>query len=510
MIEAFRQGSINPAVETDVCIIGGGAAGITIALALIGSGLRCCVLESGGMQPDAVVQSLGDVEQDHTDWVYTCHTRALGGATNHWGGWCTPLDAEDFEVRPWVDGSGWPIRKEDIDGYYKTAQEICGLGPYGYTARDLADESRDYAPFNTGKIITNFYQFSSPPKRFGQDNESVLREAEDLRVLLGATVTHLDANSDASAVTAANVRTLDGVSGKVRARHFVVACGAIQNARLLLLSNEREQGGLGNGNDLVGRHFMQHPHVPCANLLAADVDMLEHLFSRFEREDYAVCASLGPSAGQQRQQQILNCTATLGKTPDPVSGYGALREVWRDLKFDRWPDELGEKVWRVVSDLDSLADGPKLMTLYMRSEQSPNPHSRVMLGKTRDRLGLPRARVEWKLTGLDKRTVYVAARLIGEEFARLKFARTRLPDWLTDKQADWPSDFWGGCHHMGATRMSDSPGTGVVDPDCRLHGVSNVYLAGSSVFPTVGHANPTLTIVALSLRLADHLKTLYA
>ena len=163
----------------------------------------------------------------------------------------------------------------------------------------------------------------------------------------------------------------------------------------------------------------------------------------------------------------------------------------------------------MISDLDSLPEAPKLITLYMRSEQSPNPESRVVLGTTRDRLGLPRARVEWRLTGLDKRTVYMGARLIGEQLAELGVARMKLPDWLSDNSSAWPPELWGGCHLMGTTRMSASSDTGVVDPDCRLHTVENLYVAGSSVFPTSGYANPTLTIVAMSLRLADHLRSLY-
>jgi choline dehydrogenase-like flavoprotein len=508
MIEDFRQRDGTADIVTDICIIGAGAAGITLALSLADSDLSCCMVESGGMNFDSGIQSLGEVEQTHTDDGYVCHLRYFGGATNHWGGWCAPLNTLDFEPRPWVPDSGWPIRKEELDPYYRAAQAICGLGPFAYDTDDLPDDSRDYRLFNDGKLTTRLYQFSSPPKRFGTAYEATLRNAANIRVLLHANITHLETNRDASAVKAARIRTPGGTSGRIVAKRFVIACGGIQNARLLLLSNETEKRGLGNSNDLVGRHFMQHPHAPCASLVTADREAVTHLFDSFRNDGFTFRASLGPSAAQQREHNILNSSATLDRSPDPVSGYGALRHIWHDMKRGEWPDELGKKLWSVISDLDSLTTAPQLMTLYMRSEQSPNPDSRVMLGKSHDQLGLLKARVDWRLTDLDKRTVYTASRLIGEELARLNVGRVKLPDWLTARDANWSQELWGGCHLMGTTRMSDSPGTGVVDADCRMHTVGNVFIAGSSVFPTSGYANPTLTIVALSLRLADHLKTL--
>ncbi len=508
MIEDFRHSDNTEDIVTDVCIIGAGAAGITLALSLVDSSLQCCVLESGGMDFDADIQALGDVEQSYSDNGYECHLRHFGGATNHWGGWCAPLNQVDFDTRSWVPHSGWPIDRNELKPYYAAAQTICGLDSYGYAINNISDDNRDFRTFNNEKITTRFYQFSVPPKRFGLAYGSILEKAGNVRIFLNANVTHLEANKDATAVKTARVRTLDGTTGRVLARHFIVACGGIQNARLLLLSNDIEKPGLGNSNDLVGRYFMQHPHTPCASLLTADRDAVTHLFGSFRKNGSTVRASLGPSAIEQRKDHILNCSATLDRTPDPVSGYGALRYLWRDMKRGKWPDELGQKLWTVISDLDSVSSSVDRMTLYMRSEQAPNPDSRVLLGRSRDQLGLRKAKTDWRLTSLDKRTVYTASRLIGEELARLKTGRIKLPDWLTAGDESWSGELWGGCHHMGTTRMSASPGTGIVDRNCRMHTVHNVFIAGSSVFPTCGYANPTLTIVALTLRLADHLKTL--
>ena len=188
------------------------------------------------------------------------------------------------------------------------------------------------------------------------------------------------------------------------------------------------------------------------------------------------------------------------------------------------PDDLRDKIWKVILDLDDVAANvyrrfvegkdiiaaPKLIYLHSQSEQAPNPDSRVTLSDERDALGLNWARLEWRLTELDKRSVEVMTKAIGAEFGRLNLGRVRLDDWLLDGGKDWGPDLKGSPHHMGTTRMSDDPRMGVVDRRCRVHGIENLYIAGSSVFPTGGYMNPTLTIVALALRLADHLEARFA
>ena len=141
--------------------------------------------------------------------------------------------------------------------------------------------------------------------------------------------------------------------------------------------------------------------------------------------------------------------------------------------------------------------------LNVRLEQTPNPNSRITLSQDLDALGLKRLNLDWRLTELEKRTVKVLAMTIGSEFGRLNMGRFQLPQWLVE---DGDPGWTGGCHHMGTTRMSDNPKLGVVNSDCRVHGVNNLYVAGSSVFPTSGFVNPTFTIVALALRLVDHLR----
>jgi choline dehydrogenase-like flavoprotein len=360
--------------------------------------------------------------------------------------------------------------------------------------------------FGTERLTPRFYQYSDPPTRFGATYRDDLKNASNITLLLQANVVALEADESATHVRVAKLRALDGSVGEVRAKRFVLACGAVENARLLLLSNSAAPAGLGNHHGLVGRYFMQHPHVAVATLRTGAADVLESIFAQHAVGTAKVRASLSPSAAVQEERGLLNCAATLDRTPDPVTGYGALRSVWRDIRQGQWPEQLGSRMRRAFGDPGSMADSDELMTLYMRSEQAPNPDSRITLSDARDALGLRRARIDWRLSDTDKRTLAEGATSIGESLSGMGLGRVRLAPWLQDADADWPAELWGGCHHMGTTRMSRTAESGVVDEQCRVHGIDNLYVAGSSVFPTGGYANPTLTIVALALRLAEHLR----
>ena len=505
-IERLSDVNGKPVYETDVCIIGAGAAGITLARSLASTGVQCLLLESGDFQLDVDTQTLADAEHTGLTSSRVCRLRYFGGTTNHWGGWCAPLNEEDFAERAWVPDSGWPISYSQLDTYYPAAQALCELGPFRYTAEALSSEQRDFTRFDTDQLTARFYQFSDPPTRFGTAYREDLQSASNITLLLQANVVELEADASVTRVRAAKLRALDGSVGEVRAKRFVLACGAVENARLLLLSNSAEPAGLGNRNGLVGRYFMQHPHVAAATLLTREADLLEPLFARHAVGAAKVRASLSPSAAVQAERRLLNCAATLDRTPDPVTGYGALRYIWRDIRNGQWPEDLGLRMRRAFGDPGSMADSDKLMTLYMRSEQAPNPDSRITLSDEVDALGLRRARIDWQLSETDKRTIAEGAKAIGESLSGMGLGSVRLAPWLQNADANWPAELWGGCHHMGTTRMSRTAESGVVDEQCRVHNIDNLYVAGSSVFPTAGYANPTLTIVALALRLAEHLR----
>jgi choline dehydrogenase-like flavoprotein len=442
----------------------------------------------------------------------------LGGTTNHWNGYCAPLQPIDFRPRSWVPHSGWPISRQDLEPFYRRAQPICQLGPYAYSAGMWEKLGVEPHAFEASEIELCFWQ-RSPPTRFGEVYRAELARADNVRVLLHGNVTNIETDPSASVVRHLDVRTLDGKRGQLRAKVYVLACGGIENARLLLLSDSVEPAGLGNRHDLVGRFFMEHPHAEPGVVVTDDARDLTGVYRHYLYEGARLDPSFCAGEAMQEREQVLNSHAFLFAETESGLGVQAGRQLWREVRQRQMPDDLAEKVWAMVRDLDEVAAfGWRVVTdqrpytsirsLYfsVRSEQAPNPASRVTLAHERDALGLRRVQLDWQLTDLDKRTVDALTRTLGAEVARLNLGRVRLADWLLDGTPAWPPDMHGGAHHLGTTRMTADPRDGVVDADCRVHGVGNLYIAGSSVFATGGCANPTLTIVALALRFVDHLK----
>lgn len=526
MIEDFRERADGAEIACDLCIIGAGAAGISIAMEFAGSGLSVCLLESGGFDFEPETQALYEGELAGLAYpdLDIPRLRYLGGSTNHWSSQCGPLDALDMAPRPWIAHSGWPIERAALEPFYDRAHVACDLGENLYgdglvKALGLAPPAVDAA-----KLRNYVWQYRTTaglghaPLRFGEFYREQLEAADHLRVLLHANVTRIVTNEAANRVEHVAIAALDGPTGRVRARHVVLACGGIENARILLLSDQVEGQGLGNRHDMVGRYFMEHITGFGGSMVTADSTPLQENYNYHQNTKYWVGLAL--SEAVQAQAEVANCAALLQYIPDVESGVGALRRMWADAKEGEIPDDLGKEIRRVITDIDGAAvavwqrlsgnaprvDSPAEIVLDIRSEQVPNLDSRVMLAADVDALGLRRTRLDWRMGDQDRRTMEVMARTLGEEFGRLGLGRVKLEDWLLDKGEGWTGEVVESSHHMGTTRMATDPRQGVVDKDCQVHGVDNLFVAGSSVFPTGGQVNPTLTIVALALRLADQLK----
>ncbi len=493
MVIDTRELPDRTALHFDVCIVGAGAAGITLARALQSRRLTIGVLESGGLEFDARVQALYEGTTTSATlprrYLTTSRLRFFGGSTNHWNGMCRPLDPLDFSRRPWVADSGWPITHDDLAPYYRQAADVLQFAPLGDDRGDIVSHAASIIP-PQGPFVGRQFRMS-PPTRFGQVYRDELVTAANVDVMLWASAVRLDANEAGNAVERLHVTSLAGRTVTVAARVFVLATGGVENARLLLASRTVQSTGLGNQSDCVGRYFMEHPECAGIRVMITNHDVFGDLFRERHR-------MLGPTADAQQTHEMLNVNIQfIPDSAPPVSESGTTLDMAEAVKA-----------------LDAAAPAtaeplPDYLSCYLRAESAPHRDNRVTLDEHDvDALGLPRARLRFAMGDLETRTIAHTVRLLAGELGsraagRLQFAHPEEALTVAFGEPPWRG-LQHGSHHIGTTRMSQTPATGVVTGDCQVHGIENLFIAGSSVFPTAGMANPTYTIVALSLRLADH------
>jgi choline dehydrogenase-like flavoprotein len=400
---------------------------------------------------------------------------------------CRPLDPIDFRAREWIPHSGWPIDRDHLMPFYQRAQRLCGLGPFAYEGEDWASPEEPELPLDPARVVTRCFQLA--PTRFGTLYRDDVLKAPNVTTFLHANAVEFEANEAARRAERVRVATLDGGQAFFRARRFVLAAGGLENPRLLLASRRAQEVGLGNGHDLVGRFFMEHPHVFGGMLLVADAGTNLALYQRRARGAFETMGCFGFPGALLERERMTNVVTWVTRPEEPQEIERALAPVTREIDAAR-----------------RNAGGEPATSLFVfdnECEQAPNPESRVSLGPERDALGMPQLRVAWRLSDGDKRSLLKAHAVLAQEIGRAGVGRMRL---TMSRDAEWPPWLRGGNHHMGTTRMADDPRHGVVDANCRVHGIENLFVAGSSVFPTGGASNPTLTLVALALRLADQLK----
>jgi choline dehydrogenase-like flavoprotein len=497
-------------IEGDLCIIGAGAAGISMAREWMNGRSKVILLEGGGFEVDDNMQDLyrGKNTGQRYYPLQSSRLHLFGGTTAHWAGFCSPLDPIDFKKRAWVPNSGWPISREDLDSYYLRANRVVEIDSDQYSLAYWQTKDPALVPlaFDQQVLWNKIWQFS-PPTRFGSKYKETIVKSRNVHLYTYANVVHIEADEPARRVKELVVKNLQGKEHRVRAKHYVLACCSIQNARLLLSSNNRAPKGLGNDHDLVGRYFMDHLEVKSADLFLPSPTALKlYVLDFFVTK---VRAELAVQEDKQQQLGMLNGTCSL--TPKA-------RAKDQTPMIDFFPDNAHKTVAWMEGSHTRVKEGKVVpmatsafreYELFTRLEQSPNPESRVFLDRETDALGMPRANLNWQLTALEKTSIRSLYELIGQQAGLAAVGRVRLMDWLQDVQDNsWPSFLGGGWHHMGTTRMQDDPTKGVVDANCRVHGMENLFVAGSSCFATSGAPNPTLTLIALTLRLSDHLKSM--
>lgn len=532
----------------DLCIVGSGPAGVTVARELAGRGRRIAVLESGGLLPTAHGAELKRVMSEGIHIRDESRERAFGGASRTWAGVSTPLDPIDLEARPSLPRTGWPLQLEELSSYYRDAAARYGFPPLTLFGEHGFRRLRVHGQLHPAWRDLDEKIFLAPQELFDFGRvHRALFEGPDVDLWLDATVLRLEAVPGARNIARAIARSSTGRVHAVFAGIFVLAAGGIENARLLLNSRDLCAEGLGNEYDQVGRHLMNHPKNPCGVLrLARPVDSVAYFWGS-DYDAYRGYAGIRLKPELQFARGVLHCYVRLEPLlpwhADP--GVASLSLLARRVRArlarrraidggpslgvdsgtagdgtsrDSTPCEHGARAL-----LASILLHPRsvLVYLYFRvvarrpprirclrlwnfMEMQPHPDNRVLLSNEMDRYGQPLPLVRHRATELDRRSLVALHETLAAEVERLGLGRVES---RLDVQAPWPVDR-DASHHLGTTRMGTDPRVSVVDPDCKIHDVDNVFVAGGSVFPTSGCANPTFTIVALAIRLARHLEKL--
>ena len=532
-----------------VLVVGAGPAGIVQALELRRHGVEVTMLAGGADGFNADFQALADaeiVDPNRHAPMQIAVRRALGGTSLLWGGRCVPFDDIDFQTRSYIPNSGWPFDRNTLDPYYHRASRLCETGRFAHTSQEVFPDT--LRPMIDGFRSSNFSSDTlerfSVPTDFGMRYGDKLRAARNIHVLLHANLTALHLNAGGTSVTGATVKTLTGLSLKVTANTFVLATGGLEVARLLLASNDVQHEGIGNDHDLVGRYYMCHIAGTLGSLTLARPDTVRHHYE--VSDDGVYCRRrLALTSNAQHRLKIGNFIARLHhpRITDPSHRTGSLSFLYIAKAFI--PYEYGKRLhgeesarlkkWlqhatNVLLDLPgtisflihwfsrhtlarrkfpSIIVKPQSQrySIDFHAEQQPNRDSRVTLGDDSDALGMLRLKVDWRYTSADVDTVRRAIGLLAADLhdsgvGTLDYDPSTLEAEITRYGA------YGG-HHIGTARMGSDPRSSVVNPDARIHNVDNLFVASSAVFPTSSQANPTLTIVAMALKLADHIKTFY-
>jgi choline dehydrogenase-like flavoprotein len=511
-------------LEGEVCVIGAGAAAISLTRRLLAAGRQVILLESGGLDYEKPIADLAAGENIGEDYyeLEDSRLRFFGGTTAIWGGRCAEFDPVDLEKRDYVPHSGWPIGWDELERYYRQARPLFGLPEERPTPETLRRAAVPLPGFDPEQLATPLWTFDHRFNRFTYDACDDLRADPRCQIVTHATVTEVRAEESGRGIESVEARSLGGARLSVTAKIYVLATGGIENARLLLASRSVMPMGLGNGHDQVGRFFMEHPHARGGRIVGGAAWRLLKAFGRRHRiggRDMA--ALIAPSEALQRREGILNTSLTIVARQPEGSRQFAGMKAYSGLKHSMAPTRGGRALWMTTKKAAGWAQrhidparpwllhkmGNLDIALLVRAEQAPNPDSRVMLVGENDATGVPRAALDWRLSEIDVRSVSVLVDALGGELKRLGMGTVEKAGWMDEGR--WKTDPLisshpiGGYHHMGTTRMGSEERTSVTDANGRVHGIGNLYIAGSSLFPTGSWANPTLTLVALALRTAD-------
>jgi choline dehydrogenase-like flavoprotein len=523
--------------EHQLCIVGSGIAGMLLVMELAGTFHDICMIESGGWKPDDATQSLYSLNnvgypiRKH----YQSRIRYFGGSCNIWAGRAMIYNKIDFAPRPWLEGFSWPIDFAELDRYYASASQYLNLPAYEKLKPEtwrakLSDFESSVV--QCADFKTNVSLFAKGPARFGYKTRyyKTVRNSARITLYINSNVVNLDLDPERRRVMRVDVACLNGVRFTVKARNFVLACGGLENTRILLASDKQMPGGIGNQSGLLGRFYMDHPRAVFGRIKLTRQVKLDHMLG-MPVKGGKMQLGIGLSDQIQAREGLLNNYLSL----EPCYSIGSMELYESFVKLMKRLLRKGYSGKRFDFKNQEIADVPEMIYLltpkellphfmyytyykYSRliksvvttlthlsivnySEQEALSASRVYLDHETDRLGMRKLVLDWKVSELSLNSSLRLLHLLDAHFRKHQ-AGFIEQDLTQVKELPYTD----ASHHLGTTRMSPNPKSGVVDANCQVHGLDNLFVAGSSVFPTAGHANPTLTIAAMSLRLADYLK----
>lgn len=539
-------------IVSDVVIIGAGPSGISIADEWLQYDYTVNVLESGSEKASYDTQQLstGQLSGHLYEAMESTHIRQVGGTANHlilkltdqqYGYRYTPMQAIDFEERAYLPYSGWPITKSDLDPYYARVQQKCEIGDYHYSAQHWLRNNDTLLPLPEDQIETSVFLFG-PTRKFNHDFPLSVSQSKHVNLYTNATVVELICEASGDAIQAALVKTFDGKQILFKGKHFVIAANALQTPRLLLNSRQhaKHPNGIGNQHDNVGRYYMDHSLLPSGNFVPHDLTYINKMgfYDMHGVDGTTVLGRLLLTESFKRQHKLLNFAAILfpmswnQKDLDAMYSLEVLKTHFRWHWKER-PKDFGQHLWNVfqgrkrlfraivekvkygVPILVGLGNGGwsrarhnerkyGRLELLALVEQSPNPENRITLIDEKDALDYCKIKARYTWADSDIENYKQTIEYMGNAIVATGLGRYFPPEAPIEEIKKG-----NGLHHMmGTTRMSKRPEDGVVDQDCKVHGMKNLFIASSATFTTGSFVNPTLTNLALGLRIVDHIKEL--
>ncbi|MBV9561741.1 MAG: GMC family oxidoreductase [Bradyrhizobium sp.] len=522
IIDLEKNGQIGER-DAEVCVVGAGAAGLTLAASLAKRGIRTLLLEAGGRRYSPRDQDLyaGEIGEGLAfNGLYDGRFRLLGGSTTQWAGQILELDDFIFEERSWVDGSGWPISKADLAPYYRKAAELEGLADAPSDAEKIWALLDTKPPAWGPDLIAAFSNFTLRTN-FASLFDEAINGDQNLVVVLHANACGFVLDEDGTTILGVRCRTLEGDEKIFRARSFVLCMGGIETSRLLLQPSE--DGGVApwNREKMVGRHFQDHLLCYVADIVEENAKLPGAYLDFVAAQGYRFQHKLKLPLAVQRRLGTLDIggfiTHFTGGYDDMARAYETVRWIrtrrYEKLKPSRlvhlaanFHKLLWHKIPYSASIATSRASSGRSLKLNVNCEQNPLTDGRITLSSARDALGMFRAKVDWRASEQELHSIRKFVEIVREAFRERAVGLVSPVPSLDRAEGEFISTIRDSFHHLGGTRMAVSEQNGVVDPNLRLFGTRNGFVCSTSVFPSAGYANPTHTLLALALRLADHLE----